>query len=203
MNKLRLAQYGGHIFIVRTAMTQKQVQTVQASFERLLPHAGRASGIFYAELFSLSPDLRQLFPRGMAEQERKFVKMLSVLVKALESIEEVSQAILDLGRRHMAYDVEEEHYAAFGAAFIAMLEQVLANDCTPDVEDAWTAAFDMLSRVMQDATALPHTADGFFGGIIRGVIAAQYGLAIAVGTGKRGKAPITHTIERGNGIRAP
>lgn len=201
MSKIRLAQYAGHIFIVRTAMTPTQVQTVQDSFQRIAANSTRASGLFYSELFRLAPDLRQLFPPDMVQHERKFMLMLAAIVKALDKVETVSQDVVDLGRRHMSYDVQEEHFSVLNEAFLAMLNQLLGADCRPEIEDAWAAAFDMMARIMQDSADLPLTAEGFFGGIIRGVIASQYGLAIAAAVGKRGKAPISRKVERGEIVR--
>ena len=58
MSKIRLAQHGGYIFVVRTALTPTQVGIVQDSFKRVGPQANEASRLFYHELFRVSPDLR-------------------------------------------------------------------------------------------------------------------------------------------------
>ncbi|WP_088343104.1 MULTISPECIES: globin domain-containing protein [Rhodomicrobium] len=203
MSRIRLAQYAGHIFLVRTAMTPAQVKIVQDSFRALAPKAAAASSFFYAELFRLSPGIRQLFPQDMAKHELKFLQMLATVVKALDKIETVSQELADLGRRHLSYDVEDEHYAAVGAALMSMLEELLGADCTPEIKDAWNAAYDMLARVMQDAAILPATAEAYFGGIIRSVIAAQYGLTLAAPVGKPGKTLVSRKPERGQVVRFP
>ena len=52
MSKIRLAQHGGYIFIVRTALTPVQVGIVQDSFKRIGLQAAEASRIFYDELFA-------------------------------------------------------------------------------------------------------------------------------------------------------
>lgn len=201
MSKIRLAQYGGYIFIVRTVMTPNQVELVQNSFKHVSRQAHEAGRIFYDELFQLSPEIRSLFPEDVARHRVKFVQMLATIVKSLDQIAQVSEDVVDLGRRHMSYDIEDEHYPLVGEAFITMLEKVLGHEFTPEVSDAWTAAYEMLARVMQESSLVPHTAEGFYGTIIRSVMTAQYGVAVAADRSATGRAAITHGIERGQVIR--
>lgn len=99
-SKVCLAQNGGYIFIVTTAMTPDQVRTVQESFGLLTPHAAEAARMFYDELFHIAPEARELFPKDMTGQHRKFVQMLATVVKSLGNISTVSEHIVGLGRRH-------------------------------------------------------------------------------------------------------
>jgi nitric oxide dioxygenase len=201
MTDVRLAQYGGYIFLVRTAMTPTQVEIVQDSFHSVGQQSQEASRIFYDELFRMSPEIRQIFPEDMTQHKAKFVQMLATIIKSLNQIATVSDHVVDLGRRHMAYDVEEEHYPVVCEALLAMLERIMGSDFTPEIKEAWHAAYDMLARVMQESSSVPNTAEGFFGTIIRSVLTSQYGVSIGVTKNVAGRAPITHGIERGQVVR--
>ena len=201
MSKIRLAQHGGYIFLVRTAMTPTQIELVQDSFMRISRQSQEATRLFYDELFRRAPELQRLFPDDMAQLKIKFVQMLSVIVRSLDHIGEISEDVVDLGRRHVSYDVEDQDYAAFGDAFLVMLDRLLGQDLSPETRDAWASAYDMLARVMQEATAVPHTAERFYGAIIRSVMASQYGVAVAKDKTGMGSASITHGVERGNVVR--
>ncbi len=147
------------------------------------------------------PNFGRCFPTTWRGTATKFVQMLAAVAKSLDNIALVSDDIVDLGRRHLAYEVEDEHYELLGDALQAMLGRLLGPDFTPEIGDAWEAAYDMLARVMQEASVIPNTAEGFFGTIIRSVMTSQYGLAIARDRSVAGKAPITHDIERGQVVR--
>jgi hemoglobin-like flavoprotein len=201
MSKIRLAQHGGYIFLVRTALTPPQVAIVQDSFRRIAPQASEASRIFFDELFRISPDLRQLFPDDMTAHKLKFVQMLGSIVKSLAQIATVSEEIVDMGRRHMSYDVEDEHFAMVGEALLWTLNRVLGADFTPDVREAWEAVYDMIARVMQETPDVPHTTEGFYAAIIRSVMTAQYGMSAAQPT--RATAALNRNIERGQVVRFP
>jgi nitric oxide dioxygenase len=59
-----------------------------------------------------------------------------------------------LGRRHAGYGVKDEHYATVAAAMLWALEQGLGARFTPDVRDAWGAAYGLLATTMQAAARL-------------------------------------------------
>jgi hemoglobin-like flavoprotein len=201
MSKIRLAQHGGYIFVVRTALTPAQVGIVQDSFRRIGPQAAEASRIFYDELFRISPELRALFPEEMSAHKTKFVQMLAGIVRSLDQIASVSEEIIDLGRRHMAYDVEDGHYAAVGEALLWTLNRLLGAEFTPEAKEAWAAAYDMIARVMQEASDGSHTAEGFYAAIIRSVMTSQYGMSTTQPS--TAAAQLTRGIERGQIVRFP
>jgi hemoglobin-like flavoprotein len=200
MSNIRLAQYGGYVFIVRTVMTPTQVTLVQDSFKDVGRQAHEAGRIFYDELFRLAPELQRLFPDDTSRHKLKFIQMLSRIVRSLDQIATISVDIVDLGRRHMSYDVEEEHYEVVGEALITMLNRLLGPNLTSEMNDAWAAAYGMIARVMQESSAAPHTAEGFYAAIIRSVMASQYGPSVSVDKTGSGRAPITHGIERGGQV---
>jgi hemoglobin-like flavoprotein len=201
MSKIRLAQHGGYIFVVRTALTPAQVGIVQDSFRRIGPQAAEASRIFYDELFRISPELRELFPDDMSAHKTKFVQMLAGIVRSLDQIAAVSEEIVDLGRRHMSYDVEDGHYAAVGEALLWTINRLLGAEFTPEAREAWASAYDMIARVMQEASEVTHTTESFYAAIIRSVMTSQYGMSVMQGS--KTTAPLTREIERGQIVRFP
>jgi hemoglobin-like flavoprotein len=197
MTKIRLAQYGGYIFLVRTVMTPRQVTLVQDTFKYVGRQAHEAGRIFYDELFLRAPELERLFTGDISRQKLKFVQMLATIVKSLDQIASMSEEVVDLGRRHLSYDVEDGHYEAMGDALMGMLNRVLGAEMTPEVSDAWAAAYGMIARVMTESSTVSHTAEGFYAAIIRSVMASQYGPSIGADKAVPGRAPVTQGIDRG------
>lgn len=196
MGSIRLAQNAGYIFIVRTAMTPSQVDLVQQSFKTLGAQTAEASRIFYEELFRLAPDLRMIFPDDLGRQKEKFTQAMGVIVKNLTQISLVSDDIVAIGRRHMAYDIEDEHFEVFGEALLRMLDRIFGQDMTGDMRDAWAAAYEMIMRVMQDAANAPRPAENFFAGVIRDVMVAHYGITHR-NEARGARASIADSIEEG------
>lgn len=178
MGDVRLAQFNGYIFIVRTAITPSQMRTIKESFGLLAPVAATATRIFYEELFRLAPETRALFPEDMTQQHDKFVQMLSTVVDGLDNVAAITAHVADLGRRHKAYDVKPEHYAIVGSALLAMLRRLLGPNYTRDIAEAWAAAYDMLARVMQEYADTPHPTQAFFGRSVQSAVTAEYGISV-------------------------
>lgn len=139
-------------------MSPRQVALVQGSWNDVLAVSETAAQLFYLRLFALDASLRKMFKGEMREQGRKLIAMMSVAVHGLARIETLVPVIEALGRRHAGYGVTDEHYATVAAALLWALEQGLGGRFTPEVKDAWTTAYGMLAKTMQDAAREQATA---------------------------------------------
>jgi len=129
------------------SLTSTQIKLVQDSFALVAPIADTAAQLFYGRLFELDPSLRHMFKSDMKEQGRKLMQMLSVAVHALDNLDGIISAVQALGQRHVGYGVTMEHYAIVGDALLWTLEQGLGKAFTPDVKEAWTAVYGLLTQV--------------------------------------------------------
>jgi hemoglobin-like flavoprotein len=73
---------------------------------------------------------------------------LGVVVSGLKNLEAILPAAKALAVKHVGYGVTAAHYKPVGEALIWTLEQGLGPDFTPDVKNAWLAAYGVLSAVM-------------------------------------------------------
>lgn len=142
-------------------MTPEQIDEIQASFAKVAPIAPAAAAIFYDRLFTIAPEVKPLFKGDMPEQGMRLMTTLGVVVNGLKNLDAVVPVAQQLAVRHVGYGVTAEHYAPVGAALIWTLEQGLKDDFTPEVREAWMAAYNTLSGAMI-AAAYPvrEAADG-------------------------------------------
>lgn len=130
-------------------MTPQQINLVQESFRKVLPIADTAATIFYARLFELDPSLRKLFKADMKKQGMMLMSMLASAVRGLSDPNALIPVLTALGRRHTGYGVVDAHYTTVAEALLWTLEQGLGEAFTPEVRDAWIAAYSMMTSVMQ------------------------------------------------------
>ena len=130
-----------------------QIELVQSSFARVEPIADTAAALFYTRLFELDPSLRLMFKGNMAEQGKKLMTTLKVVVVGLTRLESLVPAVQALGRRHAGYRVADEHYDTVAEALLWTLQQGLGEYFTPDVAAAWSTAYGILADVMKAAAA--------------------------------------------------
>lgn len=135
-------------------MTPDQIHLVQESFRSVVPIRDAAARIFYDRLFILDPALRPMFASSdMSKQGNKLMASLGFVVGGLHRAETILPDVRGLARRHVGYGVRESHYATVGQALVETLEIGLGAAFTPQVREAWIAAFALLASVMQHAAA--------------------------------------------------
>jgi hemoglobin-like flavoprotein len=74
-------------------------------------------------------------------------------VASLNRLDALVPVVEDLGHRHAGYGVKDEHYDSVGAALLWTLERGLGKAWTPQVAEAWTETYGLLSGVMRRAQA--------------------------------------------------
>lgn len=132
-------------------MNPETISAVQGTFAKVEPIADKAAELFYGRLFELDPSLKPMFKGDMSEQGAKLMRMIGIAVRGLTDLDSIVPAVQNLGVRHVAYGVKDEHYATVGAALLWTLEQGLGDDFTPEVKQAWTDVYTLLAQVMQEA----------------------------------------------------
>jgi hemoglobin-like flavoprotein len=135
-------------------MTPEQHALVRESWRRFEPRL-RQSGIrFYEQLFELDPTVAHLF-RGtdMVQQEHKLIAMFAEIVRTLDRPVELVPELAGLGERHVGYGVRDEDYASVGTALLWLLDQVLGDEFTPAVREAWNEAYLLAATIMRRGAA--------------------------------------------------
>jgi len=139
-------------------LTQKQIETVQETWEQVVPISDQAATLFYGRLFELDPQLKPLFSTDIKEQGRKLMTMITAAVRGLNDLGKLVPVVEDLGRRHVGYGVQDSHYDTVGAALLWTLEKGLGAAFTEEVKEAWATVYTVLATTMKKAAAQPAPA---------------------------------------------
>ena len=138
-------------------MSPETERLIRESWETLHPVSDDLVSSFYARLFEANPPLAALFgATNMTEQRRKFVVMLSEIVRVLDQPELLVSEVAASGRRHLQYGVKDRDYDDVGAAFLFAIGTALGDRFTSDVRAAWREAYDLLAAVMRRAADYHH-----------------------------------------------
>lgn len=129
-------------------MTPQQIALVQDSFWKVVPIADQAAIIFYDRLFEIAPQVKPLFKGDMAKQRRALMGTLGVVVNGLSNLPSVLPAASALAKKHVCYGVQVSHYSIVGEALLWTLEKGLGEAWTPEIANAWTEAYGILSGFM-------------------------------------------------------
>ena len=127
------------------------VALIRSSFAVVAPRAAEVARHFYATLFGLAPETRDLFPVNMEVQRSRLLRALVHVVQMVDRPEELVPFLEQLGRDHRKFGVLAAHYDAVGAALLASVAEFAGPAWTPAVEKAWTDAYGTLSGAMATA----------------------------------------------------
>lgn len=175
-SEVRLACHSGYMFVIHVALTPSQVGLLKETYSRISRQNIQMSDLFYDRLFTLSPELRSMFPEDLGSQKNKFMNMIGVFVSKIEQPNFLNEEIQDLGRRHVSYNVRPEHYDLVREALLWTIERMLGNAFTPDVKAAWEAAYDALALVMQENAHFTLSKEKSLDRMVKGGMVANYGL---------------------------
>lgn len=128
-----------------------QVECLEQSFDEIKPQADSFVNSFYENLFAANPEAKPLFAdTDMAEQKKKLLNSLVLVVENLRKPNVLSDALKGLGARHVKYGALPEHYPLVGNALLTTFGQYLGDKWTPEVKQAWVDAYGAISEIMLD-----------------------------------------------------
>ena len=112
-------------------MTDRQIQLIEETWDYVILNTEKAGELFYTRLFERYPEVRPLFKSSMDEQSRKLIALITFAVNKLRNLDTIVADVQALGKRHVAYGVQDRHYATVGEALLWTLEQGLGPAFTP------------------------------------------------------------------------
>jgi hemoglobin-like flavoprotein len=134
-------------------LTDQEISTVKKSWARLRNIDPVVIGdAFYSKLFFERPALRKMFPVEMDAQYKKLVDMLNTIVTRLDQLDELTEEIIAMAKRHEGYGVKPEHYGPVGEALMWTLKVGMGSEWNEELREGWTKCYGVLANAMIGAT---------------------------------------------------
>lgn len=73
-----------------------------------------------------------------------------IYVSNLDRLNLLGDAVTGISRRHVQVNVQPEQYPIVGKHLLGAIETVLGDTATPEILDAWAAAYNQLAQIMID-----------------------------------------------------
>ena len=126
-----------------------QVELLEQSFAAVAPRGDELVEVFYRNLFADYPEVKPLFENiEMAEQKKKLLASLQLVVENLRRPETLVPALENLGANHVGYGAKEEHYPAVGATLLKSLAEIAGDAWNDSLDSAWSEAYEAISGYM-------------------------------------------------------
>ena len=121
---------------------------LRASWAQVATYGDLAAKHFYATLFILAPETRQMFPHSMSAQNDKLLAALGHIVSNVDRPDILGPFATELGADHRRFEAKPRHYAVVGQALLATLERFLGPVFTAELREDWRSAYQAVSDMM-------------------------------------------------------
>jgi len=132
-------------------LTKQQIELVKATVPVLREHGVALTSHFYKRMLSHNPELMQVFNMGHQRagfQQQALAGAVLAYAENIENLPALLGAVAHIANKHVSVGIRVEHYPIVGKHLIASIKEVLGDAATPELIDAWTAAYMQLADVL-------------------------------------------------------
>jgi nitric oxide dioxygenase len=137
-------------------MTTAQKKWITATVPVLKEHDVLLTTHFYERMFKYNPELKNLFNMGNQRSGKQQTALAMSVLAYAENIANPSvlgSAVNQIGHKHVSLNVQPAQYLLVGHHLIASIKEVLGDTATPEIIDAWEAAYGQLAKLMSEHEA--------------------------------------------------
>lgn len=134
----------------KMALTPEQVAIVKSTAPVLRQHGEEITTLFYRNMITANPSLKNIFSlrnQQTGAQQRALANSVIAYATHIDDLGKLSPVVEHIAHKHAALFVKPEHYPIVGEHLMGAIGTVLGDAVTPEVYDAWVAAYGQLANV--------------------------------------------------------
>ncbi|MBC1436515.1 nitric oxide dioxygenase [Listeria rocourtiae] len=133
-----------------TAITEEQKQIVKSTAPILKEHGKEITSIFYKKMFADHPELLNYFNLTNQEIGTQPLALANTVYLAAENIERLEvllPQVKTIAHKHRSLTIKAEHYPIVGKYLLKGIAEYLGDAATPEILDAWGAAYSIIANI--------------------------------------------------------
>jgi nitric oxide dioxygenase len=131
-------------------LTERQIEIVKSTVPALRAHGEAITKTFYHNLFEENPQLKDVFNmanQAKGDQPRSLAASVLAYAANIDQLQNLGPAVSLIAHKHCSLDVAPEHYPIVGRNLLRAIGEVLGDAATPEIVDAWSAAYGQLAEI--------------------------------------------------------
>lgn len=131
-------------------LTAAQTEIVKSTAPILKVHGDTITSLFYKNMIEAHPELRNIFNlshQRTGAQPRALASAVLAYATHIDQLQALGPAVERIAQKHVSLGVTEDQYPIVGKYLMEAIGTVLGDGLTPEVADAWTAAYGQLADV--------------------------------------------------------
>jgi nitric oxide dioxygenase len=132
-------------------LTASQIELIKASVPVLREGGVALTTHFYQRMLSGNPELRNIFNQAhqaQGQQQRALAAAVLAYAENIENPAVLMGAVSHIAHKHATINIRPEEYAIVGRHLLASIQEVLGEAATPELIDAWAAAYGQLAKIL-------------------------------------------------------
>lgn len=133
-------------------LSDQQRAILKATVPALQAHGETITRRFYDEMLTAHPELHNFFnpanQLGEGGQARALAASVLNYAQNIETLETLGGMVERICTKHVSLEIRPEHYPIVGKYLLGAIAEVLGDAATPDILNAWGAAYGVLADVM-------------------------------------------------------
>lgn len=138
---------------LKMALTPQQIDIIKATVPVVQEYGTAITTTFYKNVLAANPALNNIFNQTNqknGDQPRALSGALAAYAANIDNLAVLSDAVERICQKHASLFIRPEHYPIVGKYLLEAMGQVLGAALTPEILDAWTAAYNQLAQIMID-----------------------------------------------------
>jgi nitric oxide dioxygenase len=148
-------------------MQQRHKDIVKATIPALQQYGEAITTAFYKTLFEEHPELLNIFNPASQQnggQARSLAASILAYAAHIDRLDQLGGMVSRIAHKHASLEVQAEHYPIVGDHLLRAIRTVLGDAATPEIIEAWGAAYQQLATIMigveKDLYTQGHTQPG-------------------------------------------
>ena len=141
-----------YIMNTRCSLLPNQIKIIKSTVLILQKHGLEITQVFYQQMLTAHPELKTMFdPEAQKDgsQARRLAGAILAYAANIDRLDQLTGAVDKIAQKHISLNVLPEQYPIVGEHLLGAIKTVLGEDvATPEVIDAWAAAYGQLADIM-------------------------------------------------------
>ena len=146
-------------------LSAQSVAIVQATLPVVRDHARAITGVFYQNMFTEHPELKNVFNmshQAAGDQPQALAAAVVAYAANLDNPAALEPVLSRIANRHASLGITPAQYSIVGRHLLGAVKQVLGEAVTPDVQAAWNEAYWLLASELIALEARLYTEQGVY-----------------------------------------
>ncbi|SDM47890.1 NO-inducible flavohemoprotein [Sediminibacillus halophilus] len=131
-------------------LSQKTIEIVKSTVPVLEEHGTTITTCFYQQLFENHPELLNIFNHANQKKGRQQQALANAVYAAaahIDQLETILPVVKQIAHKHRSLGIKPEHYPIVGEHLLLAIKEVLGDQATDEIIEAWGEAYGVIADV--------------------------------------------------------